>query len=56
MRQKLDRRLDRMRSYSGRGSRMKLKTVVGRGEKEKKKEARHQLDLIEKMRECISTQ
>jgi predicted transcriptional regulator len=25
-------------------------------EKEKKKEARHQLDLIEKMRECISTQ
>ncbi|MDD3933369.1 MAG: ArsR family transcriptional regulator, partial [Methanoculleus sp.] len=25
-------------------------------EKEKKKEARHQLDLIQKMRECISMQ
>ncbi len=25
-------------------------------EREKKKEARHQLDLIQKMRECISTQ
>lgn len=33
-----------------------ISEIVDKIEYEKKKEARHQLDLIQKMRECISTQ